>query len=102
MIPASLALVLVVINLGITISASVLLGFLLSRALRVSWGARDAGIDAGLAAIVAISGALIVSRIDDARGNTQSRVMLVAGIAIGSVVLRHLLRRFGPDGRTSG
>jgi len=102
MIPASFAAAIVVINLIITILIGVCVGFVVSRALHRPWGARDAAIDTALAAVVAIAGALIVTAIDDARGNLQSRVMLVALIAIASVALRHLVRRPGSSDPMGG
>lgn len=102
MIPASIAAAIVIINLVITVVIGVGVGFALSRVLRRPWGASDAGIDGVLAAVVAICGALIVNAIDAAQGNTQSRVMLVAVIAVGSVALRHVLRHLLSNGRTGG
>lgn len=99
MIPASIAGVLLVMYLIITVLIAVVVGFVLSRALRRQWGARDIGVDAALAAVVAVVAALVVASIDFARGTPQSREMLVADIAIASVVIRHLVQSAARIGR---
>jgi hypothetical protein len=93
MIGTSGAAVLLLVNI---IFASVLgigAGCLTCLALRRPWGLKAALIDAGLAAVVAIIAAYVVSAIDNSRGVLASRVELVLVIAAGSVVLRHLIRQ---------
>lgn len=98
MIPAGIAAVLAVISLIIIILVGVGVGLITSRALRQAWGARDAAIDAALTGLVAIAAVLIVTEIDAARGTLQSRELLVGAIAVGSIALRHVLRRPGSNG----
>jgi hypothetical protein len=93
MIGTTGATVLFIVN---SIFASVLgigTGGLACLALRKPWSLKAALIDAVLAAVVAAIAAYAVSAVDMARGELQSRLTLIFAIAVGSVVLRHLLRR---------
>lgn len=67
-------------------------GGLTCLAMRRSWGLKDALIDAVLAAVVAVAAAYLISAVESARGIWESRVTLVLAIAVGSVVLRHVIR----------
>lgn len=67
-------------------------GGLTCLVLRRSWGVKDALIDALLAAVVAVTAAYLISAIETARGVWESRVALILAIAVGSVVVRHLIR----------
>jgi hypothetical protein len=67
-------------------------GGLTCLALRRPWGLKDAIVDAALAAVVAVIAAYSVSAIESARGIWESHVILMLAIAVGSVVIRHLIR----------
>jgi len=67
-------------------------GGLTCLALRRYWGLKEALIDAVLAAVVAAVAAYVVAAIESARGVWESRVLLILGIAIASVVVRQLIR----------
>lgn len=60
--------------------------------LRLPWGLKDILVDAVLAAVVAVIAAYAISAIDSARGVWESRVTLILTIAVGSVVVRHVIR----------
>jgi hypothetical protein len=67
-------------------------GGLTCLALRRRWSPKDALIDAVLTGVVAFFSAYVEAEIDIARGVWGSNLTLILAVAIGSVVLRHLLR----------
>ncbi len=80
------------INILLASVLGVITGGLTCLALRRFWGLKQALIDAVLAAVVAVAAAYSVSAIESARGIWESRVALILAIAVGSVVIRHLIR----------
>lgn len=92
MIGTTGATVLFLINVLFASVLGIGAGGLTCLALRRSWGVKDALIDAVLAAIVGVVAAYLVSTVDIGRGVWESRVALILAIAVGSVVVRHLIR----------
>jgi len=86
--------VLVVVNVLFAAALGVAAGGLACLGLRQSWGLKVALMDAGLAGLVAVIAGYVVATIEASRGVWGSRVILILAIALGSVVLRHLLLRF--------
>lgn len=92
MIGTTGATILFLINLCFASALGVAAGGLTCLLLHRPWGLKTAAIDAVIAAGVAVIAAYVVSAIEVARGVLESRVTLILAIAVGTVVLRHVIR----------
>ena len=84
-----------VVSVVIVLFAAILgvgAGGLACLVLRQLWGLKVALIDAAIAAAITVIAAYIGAAIAMARGVWESRVALILIIAVGSVVVRHLIR----------
>jgi hypothetical protein len=86
------AAILFIVNICFASALGVGAGALICLLLRCRWDLKTAVIDAVIAAGVAVIAAYVVAAIEIARGVWESRVTLILAIAVGSVVLRHVLR----------
>jgi hypothetical protein len=86
------ATILISIGLLFTCVLGIGAGGLMCLALRRSWTLKEALIDAVLTAVVTVATAYVVAAIDIPHGVWEPRNGLILTIAIGSVVVRHLIR----------
>ncbi len=86
------ATVLFLVNIIFASVLGIAAGGLTCLALRRPWALKAAIIDAVLAVVVGVIAAYVVAAVESARGVWESRVTLILVIAVGSVVLRHLIR----------
>lgn len=86
------AAVLFAVNILFASILGIGVGGLTCLMLRRHWALKTALIDAGLAGVIAIIAAYVVSAVDAHRGIWESRITLVLAIAVISVIGRHILR----------
>jgi len=92
MIGTTGATILAVILLLLAAALGIGGGGLACLVLRQPWHARVAVIDAAVAATVAFIAGNLVAAIEMARHNYESRVTLILAIAVGGVLVRHIVR----------
>lgn len=93
MIGTNAATLLVIVNFIAAVVLGVVAGGLSCLVLRRSWGLKVATRDAALAAAMAIISVTVITVIDNALGILESRVALVMAVAVGGVIVRHVIRR---------
>ena len=86
------ALVILIFNLLATGILGAITGVITSLILQQRWRIKNGFTDATVATLTALFSASILTLIDEARGTLQSRLLLDVLIAVGAVVLTHVVR----------